>query len=96
MSYRQPLYMILLGAILSLPLLAQAQPGPPRGWPGGGPGSYSPYGAGPYGAGNPYAQELNELAVKNPEKHDACFKQADEKKLYREDRWKFMIECMKK
>jgi hypothetical protein len=59
-------------------------------------GPYSPHGAGPYGAGNPYAQYLNELSVKNPEEHEACFKEANEKNLYREARWKFMIECMKK
>ena len=79
------------GAALALPLVAQAQQ-----WPGRGPGPYSPYGAGPYGAGNPYAQQLNELAVKDPAKHEACFNQANEKNLRRDARWKFMVECMKK
>jgi hypothetical protein len=27
--------------------------------------------------------------------HDACFKQANEKNLRQEARWKFMIDCMK-
>lgn len=85
---------ILLAATLSLPALAQ--PGAGRAWPGGGPGPYSPYGAGPYAAGNPYARELNELAVKNPDRHDACFEEANAKNLRREARWKFMLECMKK
>jgi len=96
MSFKKPILIALLGMTLVLPLLAQAQPGYGGNWPGGGPGPYSPYGAGPYAAGNPYAQELNELAVKNPEKHDACYKQANEKNLRRDARWKFMIECMKK
>jgi ABC-type sugar transport system substrate-binding protein len=88
---------LALGAALlltaSLPIAAMAQPG--LGWPGGGPGPYSPYAAGQYGAGNPYAQELNDLAVKNPAKHDACFDQANQKSLRRDARWKFMIGCMK-
>jgi ABC-type sugar transport system substrate-binding protein len=82
---------IVLGAALALPFAAEAQQ-----WPGKGPGPYSPYGAGQYGAGNPYARQLNELAVKDPAKHDACFTQANEKNLRREARWKFMLECMKK
>ena len=81
----------VLGAAIALPLAAQSQQ-----WPGRGPGPYSPYGAGQYGAGNPYARDLNELAVKDPAKHDACFKQANEKSLRQEARWKFMIDCMKK
>ena len=96
MSFKSPILLALLAATVSMPLLVQAQPGYGRNWPGGGPGPYSPYGAAPYAAGNPYAQELNELAVKNPEKHDACFKEANEKNLRRDARWKFMIECMKK
>jgi len=96
MTYKHPVYIALLGTILLLPLLAQAEPGYGRNWPGGGPGPYSPYGAGPYAAGNPYAQELNDLSVKNPEKHDTCYTQANEKNLRQEARWKFMIECMKK
>ncbi|VVE28361.1 hypothetical protein [Pandoraea terrigena] len=83
-------------AIMSLPATVLAQSGYGQNWPGGGPGPYSPYGSGRYGAGNPYAKELNELAVKNPEKHEACFKEANDKNLYRDARWKFMIECMKK
>lgn len=78
---------------LCLPLSAQAQPGP--NWPGGGPGPYSPYAAGRYAVGNPYARELNDLTVRNPAKHDACFAQANEKNLRREARWKFMVGCMK-
>jgi hypothetical protein len=94
-----------LGAAMALSLAAQAQqpmgagPGPNaeyRQWPGGGPGPYGPYAAPRYAAGNPYARELNELAVKDPEKHDACFTQANEKNLRRDARWKFMLECMKK
>ncbi|HVA40902.1 MAG TPA: hypothetical protein VNF49_09570 [Candidatus Binataceae bacterium] len=81
---------VALGAALVLPFAAQAQQ-----WPGRGPGPYSPYAAGPYDVGNPYARELNELAVKDPAKHDACFKEANEKNLRRDARWKFMIECMK-
>lgn len=96
MLIKQPLFAALLGAALMLPALAQAQPGYGRAWPGGGPGPYSPYGAGPYAAGNPYAQELNDLAVKSPEKHDACFNEANAKNLWRDARWKYMIECMKK
>ncbi|MEX0744099.1 MAG: hypothetical protein WD118_00745 [Phycisphaeraceae bacterium] len=81
----------VLGAAMALPLVAQAQQ-----WPGRGPGPYAPYAAGQYGAGNPYAQQLNELAVKDPAKHEACYTQANEKNLRREARWKFMIDCMKK
>ena len=81
----------VLGAAIALPLAAQTQQ-----WPGRGPGPYAPYGAGQYGAGNPYAQQLNELAVKDPAKHEACYTQANEKNLRRESRWKFMIDCMKK
>ena len=94
MSFKKRVLIAVLGATMSLPLLAQAQVG--RNWPGGGPGPYSPYGAGRYGVGNPYAQQLNELAIKNPEKHDACYTQANEKNLRQEARWKFMVECMKK
>ena len=64
--------------------------------PGKGPGSYTSNSAGQYGAGNPYAQQLNELAVKDPVKHDGCYTQANEKNLRHEPRWKFMLECMKK
>lgn len=96
MLIKKPLLIALLGAAMTLPSLAMAQPGYGPNWPGGGAGPYSPYGAGPYRANNPYALELNELAVKNPEKHDACYQQAEEKKLYQDARWKFMIECMKK
>jgi len=95
MYIKKPLLLALLGATLSLPLLVQAQPGQGA-WPGGGPGPYSPWGAGNYGASNPYATELNELATRNPEKHDACYKQADAKNLYREERWTFMLDCLKK
>jgi hypothetical protein len=91
MTLRKQVLVAALGAAIALPLVTQAQQ-----WPGRGPGPYSPYGAGMYGAGNPYAKELNDLAVKDPAKHDGCFTQANEKKLYREARWKFMIECMKK
>ena len=91
MKFRKQALAAVLGVAITLPFIAQAQQ-----WPGRGPGPYSPYGAGMYGAGNPYAKELNELAVKDPAKHDACFKQANGKNLYREARWKFMIECMKK
>jgi len=81
----------LLGVVITLPLVAQAQV-----WPGGGPGPYGPYAAPMYGARNPYAEELNALAVKDPAKHEACFKEANDKNLRRDARWKFMIECMKK
>ena len=90
---------VLVGALASTLLLsfgAGAQPAPRPNWPAGGPGPYSPYGAGRYRAANPYARELNQLAVKDPAKHDACFKQANDKNLRREARWKFMLECMKK
>lgn len=96
MSLRKPALIALLGVAMCLPALAPAQPGYGRNWPGGGPGPYSPYGAGPYSAGNPYAQQLNELAVKNPDKHDTCFKEANDKNLRRDARWKFMVECMQK
>ena len=98
----------LLGALtgaMALTLTAQAQPptGPGSGpnvqyrpWPGGGPGPYGPYAAPRYAARNPYARELNALAVKDPAKHDECFNQANEKNLRRDARWKFMVECMKK
>jgi hypothetical protein len=101
------LQIALLGCALSLPLLVRAQnadqQSPPRAmtgptsyWPGGGPGPYSPYAAGRYRVGNPYAEELNALAVKNPKKHDACYRDANQKNLRRDARWKFMLECMKK
>jgi hypothetical protein len=81
---------LLTLAILST-TIAQAQQ-----WPGKGPGPYAPYGAGQYGAGNPYAQQMNELAVKDPVKHEGCYTQANEKNLRQEARWKFMLDCMKK
>ena len=81
----------VLVALVTLPLLAAAQQ-----WPGRGPGPYAPYGAGQYGAGNPYAQQLNELAIKDSIKHDACYAEANDKNLRQEPRWKFMLECMKK
>ena len=64
--------------------------------PGKGPGPNTSNSAGQYGVGNPYAQQLNELAVKDPVKHDGCYTQANEKNLRHEPRWKFMLECMKK
>lgn len=84
----------LAGLVLTLfmspsPVLAQP-------WPGGGPGPYAPSAAGRYAIGNPYARQLNELAVRDPIKHEACFKEANERNLRREARWKFMIDCMKK
>lgn len=79
------------GIVISLPIAAQ-----PQQWPGGGPGPYGPYAAQRYAVGNPYARELNALAIKDPAKHEACFTQANEKNLRREARWKFMLECMKK
>ena len=91
MTFRKRALIAVLGAAIALPFVAEAQQ-----WPGRGPGPYSPYGAGAYGAGNPYAKQLNELAVKYPAKHDACFTQANEKNLRREARWKFMLDCMKK
>ena len=91
MTFRKRALIAVLGAAIALPFVAEAQQ-----WPGRGPGPYSPYGAGAYGAGNPYAKQLNELAVKDPAKHDACFAQANDKNLRREARWKFMIDCMKK
>lgn len=91
MKFRQLTIIAVLGAAIAVPFEAEAQQ-----WPGRGPGPYSPYGAGSYGAGSPYATELNELAVKDPAKHDACFTEANQKNLRREARWKFMIECMKK
>ena len=80
-----------LATLITLPFLAAAQQ-----WPGRGPGPYAPDGAGQYGAGNPYAQQLNELAIKDPAKHEVCYTQANEKNLRQEPRWKFMLECMKK
>lgn len=65
-------------------------------WPGGGPGPYAPYAAGRYAVGNPHASQLNELAINDPARHEACFKEANEKNLRRDARWKFMLECMKK
>ncbi len=82
---------VLLTLTILSTTIAQAQQ-----WPGKGPGPYAPYGAGQYGAGNPYAQQLNELAVKDPVKHEGCYTQANEKNLRQEPRWKFMLECMKK
>lgn len=90
-SMKSRALLAVIAAMVVLPLVAQAQQ-----WPGRGPGPYSPYAAKSYAAGNPYARELNELAVKDPAKHDACFAQANEKNLRREARWKFMVECMKK
>ena len=81
----------LVFALFMTPSLVLAQP-----WPSGGPGPYAPYGAGRYAVGNPYARQLNELAVRDPVKHEACFKEANERNLRREARWKFMIDCMKK
>lgn len=89
--FSKHLVIAVFGATSVLPFVAEAQQ-----WPGRGPGPYSPYGAGAYGAKNPYALQLNELAVKDPSKHEACFNQANEKNLRREERWKFMLECMKK
>ncbi|OGA47923.1 MAG: hypothetical protein A3F74_22645 [Betaproteobacteria bacterium RIFCSPLOWO2_12_FULL_62_58] len=91
MKIKQVTRVAVLGAAIALSFAAGAQQ-----WPGRGPGPYAPYGAGQYGAGNPYAKQLNELAVKDPAKHDACFAQANDKNLRREARWKFMIDCMKK
>jgi|UniRef100_UPI0040482E06 hypothetical protein len=77
---------ILLALAILSTAAAQAQQ-----LPGKGPGPYAPN-----GAGNPYAQQLNELAAKDPVKHDGCYTQANEKNLRHEPRWKFMLECMKK
>jgi hypothetical protein len=63
---------------------------------GGGGGPYGPGARGAYAVRNPYAQELNVLALKNPAKHDACMTQANQKRLFRDTRWRFMIDCMKK
>lgn len=84
---------MLLACLLApaLPMTAQAQQ-----WPGGGPGPYGPYAAPMYRSGNPYAAELNALAVKDPARHDACFNEANAKNLRRDARWRFMVECMKK
>ena len=95
MSFKSPVLLALLAAPCLCHCLCKLSPDT-AGLAGGGPGPYSPYAAAPYAAGNPYAQELNELAIKNPEKHDACFKEANEKNLRRDARWKFMVECMKK
>jgi len=81
----------LLSTVLALPIMVAAQQ-----WPGGGPGPYGPYAAPMYGAGNPYAAELNALAIKDPSKHEACFKEANDKNLRHDARWKFMLQCMKK
>jgi hypothetical protein len=62
---------------------------------GGRGGPYGPGSRGAYAAGNPYARELNLLALENPTKHDACMLQADQRRLFRDARWKFMIDCMK-
>jgi hypothetical protein len=83
-------------AIISVTSFAAETQQEAQQWPGGGPGPYGPYAARMYGAGNPYARELNALAVKDPAKHDTCFTQANEKNLRRDARWKFMIDCMKK
>lgn len=83
-------------AMLVIPLALSASVAFAQQWPGGGPGPYGPYGAARYAARNPYASQLNELAIKDPAKHEACFKEANEKNLRREARWKFMVECMKK
>lgn len=88
----------IAGLVLPLfisPSLVLAQP-----WPSGGPGPYAPSAAasaaGRYAVGNPYARQLNELAVRDPIKHEVCLKEANERNLRREARWKFMIDCMKK
>ena len=91
MTLRKRALIAVLGAAIALPFATQAQQ-----WPGRGPGPYAPYGAGQYGAANPYAQQLNELAVKDPAKHEACYNEANAKNLFRDARWKFMIDCMKK
>lgn len=83
-------------AMFVVPLALSATLAVAQQWPGGGPGPYGPYGAGRYAAGNPYATQLNELAIKDPAKHETCFKEANEKNLRREARWKFMVQCMKK
>ena len=89
-TYRNLIFLASLLALV-LPVAAQAQ-----GWPGGGPGPYGPYAAPMYRSANPYASELNALAVKDPAKHDTCFNEANAKNLRRDARWKFMVECMKK
>lgn len=91
MTFTKQALVAVLGAAIALPCIAQAQQ-----WAGKGPGPYHASGAGYYGVGNPTARELNELAVKDPAKHDACYTQANEKNLRRDARWKFMLECMKK
>ena len=91
MTLRKQALVAVLGGAIALPFAVHAQQ-----WAGKGPGPYSPYGAGQYGVNNPNARELNELAVKDPAKHDTCFNQANEKNLRRDARWKFMIDCMKK
>jgi hypothetical protein len=91
MTFRKKALIAIFSGLIALPLIAQAQQ-----WPGKGPGPYAPSGAGQYGANNPYAQQLNELAVKDPVKHDGCYTQANEKNLRQEPRWKFMLDCMKK
>lgn len=83
--------LLFVAALSTLAAAGTAQP-----WPGGGPGPYAPYAAGRYAVGNPYASQLNELAIKDPARHEACFKEANEKNLRRDARWKFMLECMKK
>ena len=91
MNIRKQALIATLVTLITLPFLAAAQQ-----WPGRGPGPYAPNGAGQYGAGNPYASQLNELAIKDMAKHEVCYTQANEKNLRQEPRWKFMLECMKK
>jgi hypothetical protein len=91
MDSHRKIVLVLVSCVVLPVSIAIAQPPP-----GKGPGPYGPGGAGPYATGNPYAQELNALATKDPAKHQACFKQAEEKGLRQEARWKFMLDCMKK
>jgi hypothetical protein len=62
---------------------------------GGRGGPYGPGARGAYAVRNPYAQELNVLALRNPAKHDACMTQANQRGLFRDRRWRFMIDCMR-
>jgi hypothetical protein len=89
MLYRNGTAILVMALVLPVST-AMAQPPP-----GKGQGLYGPKASGAYAVGNPYASELNALANKDRAKHDACFKQANEKNLRQEARWKFMIDCMK-
>lgn len=93
MRTRELALITLLSAPMLLPALAQAQLRPD--WPGGGPGPYSPYASRPYRVGNPYAGELTNSPSRIPKSTMPVIRRRTRRSsIYRDARWKFMIECM--